>query len=380
MKKRTDWKELAARLFCFTFIAFAVILFFRYVFVAFIPFLIGWAISLPIYPVSCALSKRTRMPRRVCSFILMLLFLALIIAVISLVAGKMITELVRLWNMFLNDGDKLVLYFRNVFSAIGSLGSKLPFLHKLEGSGLEDKLTEMINEIIIKIRDALIARFGQALPDAAIVIAKGLPSAMLVSVVTVVACFYFSMDVDLVHGIIRSYLPEKGRIYISFLKKRVFSAVRKYLKAYTIIFLITFFELLVGFLILRINYAFLIAFAVAAIDIFPILGTGTVLIPWAAIMLITGDHFTGVSLIILYAVITVARQAFEPKILGDSMGMHPLVALVGMYLGYRLFGIAGIIFIPMVITIALSCIKEEAADGGSRGNSIADTKKRDCKG
>lgn len=375
MDKKTDWKELAARLFCFAFAVFAGILFFRYVFVAFVPFLIAWAISVPIYPASCALSRRTRIPRRICSFVLMLLFLALIVTVISLVAGKIVSELVRLWNIFLNDGDKVVLYFRNVFSVIGSVGSKLPFLHKLEGSGLEDKLTEVINEIIIKIRDAFIARFGQALPDAAIVIAKGLPSVIFVSVVTVVASFYFSMDVDLVHGIIRSYLPEKGRRYIAFLKKRVFSAVRKYLRAYIIIFLITFFELLAGLLILRINYAFLIAFAIAAVDIFPILGTGTVLVPWAAIMLIMGDHFAGIGLIVLYAVITIARQAFEPKILGDSMGMHPLVTLMGMYLGCRLFGVAGLILVPMVIMIVFSCIK----DGSTGEVSRADKKKRDCK-
>ncbi len=352
--EKIDFKELAARIICFSALGLLLIFFFKYVFVAFVPFLIAWAIALPIYPLACTLQRRTGIPRRACSFVLMLIFLSLIALLLSLIAGKALSELTRLWNMFLNDGDRIILYFRNLFDSFG----ELPFLQKLEESGLDEKILEIINTFLERTRDTLIGIFGEAIPNFAILTAKKLPSAIFVTVVTVISCFYFSMDVDLVHKFIKSYLPEKTQKHIAFFKKRVLSALKKYLKAYLVIFIITFFELLAGFLILRVNYAILLALAVALVDVLPIFGTGTVLIPWAIVSLITKNYYLGFGLLLLYLAITVARQAIEPKIVGKSMGIHPLLTLVAMYLGFKLFGFLGLVLSPMFITILFSKSEE----------------------
>jgi len=115
--------------------------------------------------------------------------------------------------------------------------------------------------------------------------------------------------------------------------------------------LIAYSELTVGFLIIGIDYAFIIALLVAVIDMMPILGTGTVLIPWGIIAIIQKDYFTGFALLILYAVVTVIRNIIEPKIVGKSLGLYPVATLISMFVGYNILGIAGIFLFPIIILI-----------------------------
>ncbi len=353
--EKIDFKELAARIFCFSALALLIFLFFKYILVVLVPFLIAWAISMPIYPLACTFSKRTGLPRKLCSFILFLIFLSLILLLLFLIFSKLFSELTRLWNIFINDGDKIVIYFGDLFDS----ALDLPFLRKLEGSGFREGVIEGINQFVIKMRDALIGKFGEAIPNFALIIAKKLPHAIFVTLVSVIACFYFAMDIDLVHNFIKSYLPEKAQVKISVFKARMLSALKNYFRAYIIIFAITFSELLVGFLILKVNYALLLALLVALVDILPIFGTGTVLVPWAGIALIGKNYYLGFGLLILYATITVVRQALEPKIVGKSMGLHPLITLIGMYLGFRIFGVWGLILSPLILTAFFGAVKND---------------------
>ena len=112
--------------------------------------------------------------------------------------------------------------------------------------------------------------------------------------------------------------------------------------------LITFSELFSALLVMGYRYAFLIALGTAVIDILPVLGTGTVLIPWAVITLLAGDTVRGVALLCVYAGMTVVRQVLEPRIVGKYIGLPPLAALACMYLGLRLFGVPGLVLFPVV--------------------------------
>ena len=123
--------------------------------------------------------------------------------------------------------------------------------------------------------------------------------------------------------------------------------MRCYAKAYLLLFLLTFVEVLCGLLILRRPYAFLVAFVIATVDILPVLGTGTVLIPWAVILLLSGQYRTGLGLLILYGVVTVVRQIAEPHLIGGTLGIHPLATLFFLFVGVRLFGFAGVLLAPL---------------------------------
>jgi predicted PurR-regulated permease PerM len=96
---------------------------------------------------------------------------------------------------------------------------------------------------------------------------------------------------------------------------------------------------------------FLLALLIALLDILPIVGTGTVLIPWAVISLIVGDYAKGICLLIMYAIITVIRQFIEPKIVGDQVGLHPVATLIAMIVGTKLFGAIGLFGLPISLAI-----------------------------
>ena len=127
------------------------------------------------------------------------------------------------------------------------------------------------------------------------------------------------------------------------MRERVFWVCRRYLRAYFFIFLLTFGELLLGFLLLRLNYAFWLAWVTALLDLLPVLGVGLVLLPFGIFELCTGQVLRGVGLLLLYAVITVVRQVVEPRWVGKSLGVHPLLLLFGIYAGLRIFGVAGLL-------------------------------------
>ena len=99
------------------------------------------------------------------------------------------------------------------------------------------------------------------------------------------------------------------------------------------------------------DYALLIALLTAIVDILPVLGTGTVRIPWAAAMLILGNFPLGIGLLILYAIITVVRQMLEPRVVGKQIGLYPLVTLVCMFVGTYLFGFVGLFGLPIIATV-----------------------------
>lgn len=145
---------------------------------------------------------------------------------------------------------------------------------------------------------------------------------------------------------------------ITGLKENVLGTLGKFLRAYTLIISITFLELSTGFWIIGIPNAVLFGLVVAIIDIMPILGTGAVLIPWSVVALIMGNTKVGLGMLFLYIIITVVRQVLEPKIVGQQIGLHPLVTLILMYVGAQLMGVLGLFALPIMATILVKLNKE----------------------
>ena len=131
------------------------------------------------------------------------------------------------------------------------------------------------------------------------------------------------------------------------------STLLQYARSYGIILLINFVELSLGFLVIGINNAIVMAACIALFDILPIVGCGTILLPWVAIDLIGGRTTRGISLLVLYIIIFVVRNATEPKIVGNRVGMHPLLTLVSMILGVYLFGAIGLFALPVALVIMI---------------------------
>lgn len=184
---------------------------------------------------------------------------------------------------------------------------------------------------------------------------KGVPSVVIGLVIGVVAWILFTKDYDYIVAFIKRQLPEGKKNLLSELKQLFSKTVLTMFKAYGIIMLITFSELLIGFTVLRAlgimqtNYFVLIAALIAIFDILPVAGSGGILIPWAIISLVSGNIKQAVGLLVIYVIITVIRQYIEPKIVGTTLGVHPIITLMGLYFGLKMFGFIGMFLVPLLI-------------------------------
>ena len=170
--------------------------------------------------------------------------------------------------------------------------------------------------------------------------------------------YYFTTDPGGVRDSFFELLPKDAAAALSRMRQKTRGGASGYIRAYMLIMLLTFCELFVGFLILRFRYAFLIAAVVAIVDVLPVLGSGTVLFPWAAILFISGDARRGIGLLILLAVMYVVRQFAEPRLVGKQMGHHPFVSLFSAYLGFKLLGVPGMIAAPAVIFVLKAAMSQ----------------------
>ena len=184
---------------------------------------------------------------------------------------------------------------------------------------------------------------------------KGVPSAIIGLVIGIIAWILFTKDYDRIVRFIQLQLPEGKKNLLVEIKQVFSKTIFKMVRAYALIMFITFCELFIGFSILNLigvmnnSYIFIIAMAIAIFDILPVAGSGGVLTPWAIISFISGNIGQGIGLLVIYAIITVIRQYIEPKIVGDSLGVNPLLTLAGLYFGLKLFGFMGMFIVPLMI-------------------------------
>lgn len=186
---------------------------------------------------------------------------------------------------------------------------------------------------------------------------KGIPSAFLSALVTVISCVFMTADYDSIKEMLLGMCSKTKGDKLVYSKRTVSKGVSKLVKAYATLMLITFTEMFVGLYFLKLigvykgGYIAIIAFVTCIVDIIPVLGTGTVILPWAVYNLLTGRVGLGIALIILYAVITVLRQVIEPKLVANQVGLPAIVTIMAMFIGARAFGAFGIIILPLTVII-----------------------------
>ena len=179
-------------------------------------------------------------------------------------------------------------------------------------------------------------------------IAVNIPGMCFKLLLAVISTVFMELDFPQIMRFLEKIIPEKWKETVLAVKKGTFGTMGKCAAAYVFIFLMTFAELAAGLLLLRIEGAFAIAFLIAVLDILPVLGTGTVLLPWAVIAFAGGNARMGIGVIGLYLIITVVRNIVEPKLVGKQMGLSPVVMLPCMIVGLHFFGILGLFGVPLL--------------------------------
>ena len=322
--------------------------FFKYALSALMPFLLAAVISALVSPISKKLSKKTKIPQKVSSGAILILFFSAIVALTYLAISRLILELGDLLARLSEDPEMIGNAVQGIVDKLTGNGSHFSFLQKIFES---EALKSLGIDINFALRDAvgsMISSLTGALPSAAVSIVKEIPNVLLFIIVFLIAAFYFSADRGNISQSLCSVLPEKWAQKIPVIKEKFKKTVTGYIKAYFLIMLLTFFEMLAGLTLLGVEYALIMAIVISVVDILPILGAGTVLVPWAIFAFLSSDTPLGLGLLILYAVTLVARQFIEPKIVGSTLGIHPLATLASVYLGLRFLGFVGIFVGPMV--------------------------------
>ena len=181
--------------------------------------------------------------------------------------------------------------------------------------------------------------------------ALSLPDILVTATVTIISSFFLSLDYDNIKNNLMGILPLKIREKIFSAKRNVFLSLEKILKCYLLIFVVTFIELFIGLCLLKVRYPLITALLIAFADFLPLVGTGTVLIPWSFVSFIRGNSAFAVGVIALYLIITVIRNVIEPKILGKNIGIHPLLTLAAMYIGLKTEGVLLALMLPVCMLI-----------------------------
>ena len=311
--------------------------FFKYVFVLALPFLIGWAVAFMVRPMAKKISSATNIPYR---FISATLTVLIVVGGIAVIVSAIIYAISESWGFLsgLAEGDKLYEILEKITNPIsGLLGDR-------EGAAeLEAHISEAVSSMISSLLSGIVGWITAFVTS--------VPRVLIFILVTVIASIYFSLDLENINSFFKRKLPSKASAWLVNFKNRFLSSLLKYLRAYIIIMLVTFIIMLFGFLVLGVKYAVLLAFVVALLDALPLIGVGTVLVPWSVYHLLFGEIRLCVGLVILFVVHEIIRQFIEPKIIGKNLGIHPILSLCLLYAGYFVFGLFGLLLIPVLSVI-----------------------------
>lgn len=337
-----------------------IYLFFKYCFAIAAPFLLSAFFAVLLQRPLRWLDKRTKNKcHTLWSLVLIILSLLIIlgpvITIISLIA-KEIGSFVSYLTGQLSDLPSFLATLEKEILGI------LKFLPDSIYTSVTDSITEFFGRLINNFDLSELGIDMKAVTSGLTTgvtgvysVVKNIPSALIGIVIGIVAWIFFTKDYDRIVAFIRLQLPSSRKNMLGEIKQIFSKTVLKMFRAYGLIMLITFLELFLGFSILRLlgimenNYAVLIAAAIAIFDILPVAGSGGILIPWALVSLISGNIPQAIGLVVIYVIISIIRQYIEPKIVGDSLGVHPLVTLAGLYFGLKLFGFLGMFIVPITV-------------------------------
>ena len=312
------------------------------------PFIIAYVLAVLLHPFVEFVCRKTKIPRVITVIFTVFVTVGVVGALLYLTVHRVYNEITSLYQTVSNILTEMKNNPDYAQEIIATINDYVPFVD------LTEQLTEIwenIDVYVTSFATTLVTDLNGIIIPAINAIMNTVPPVLVGSIITVVAFYYFLAQYHRINNAVVSVFPKVVGEHLVAIKRQLVNAVFMFIKAYGVIMMITFMETFVGLTVLGVKYAFLMAVLTAVVDIMPILGTGAVMIPWGVLEIIRGNYFLGIGLLVLYAIITVVRQFLEPKIVGKSVGLHPLLALVSMYVGLKLFGVLGLFGFPIALVI-----------------------------
>lgn len=338
----------------------ALWLFFAVLFEPLLPFLLAVGAAALLQRPLALLDARTghrRYGKRIISALLVILSFGALFAVGALFISHLFSEGRALAASFADDLSYFASMLDRTLRDIGAFFEELPVFRgaergaeRAEGGPLSAFIASFDALLVGLLQSALTAVTAR-LPAFFARIMAAMPRIFLFFGVWFMATLYLTPAWHDIGMWITKHFPKRSAAFLRGVRSSLFSTLLLYGRAYAILIALTFTELIIGLSLLGVPYVFGLSFLIALIDILPVLGVGTVLLPWALLSLLWGNTRMGFGLLVLYAVISVVRQLTEPRIIGTQVGLHPLIALFSLYVGARLFGAAGLFLLPMAAAV-----------------------------
>lgn len=308
--------------------------------VYFWPFLVASIVAFSMAPIVRFLNKKIKIPNKLAVGITVALIYLILGFVIALICIRLVKEATVLVDIIPNLYNKSVDMFNNNFDSFKKMYSSLP-----------DTLSSKIYDIGTNVLTQL-TNFAIGLINGMFDFVLFLPTMIIYIVVTILATYFLATDKSIIYDFFEKTLPKRWLDnFVNIINKSIKSLI-SYFKAQLMLAGISFICFVVGFLIIGQSYPFTIALILAILDILPVVGVGTGMIPWIIYCGMTGDIRHAVVLTIVYGIAMVIRQLLEPKIIGNSIGIKPIITLATMFIGFKIFGILGMLIGP-IITIIL---------------------------
>ena len=320
----------------------------------FMPFVIGWFLAYVASPLVNWLEKRVRIVKKLGSALIIILVLAGVGLLCYFLGSK-------LWQEIRALIENMPGIYRDLESGFYTVGENLEGIFEMLPEGVQEGWQTMISNLDQTMGN-LIGRISEPTMAAAGNFAKRIPSIFIGTIVTFISSYFFIAEREEVIIWAKKVAPDPLVERMSMVMDNLKYAVGGYFKAQFKIMIVVCLILIVGFVILDVHFYFLLAILIALLDFLPFFGTGTALIPWGLYKLIVGDYKMVIGLVILYGVTQLVRQLIQPKLVGDSMGLKPLLTLVFLYAGYKIGGVIAMIFAVPIGMIVMNLYKAGAFD------------------
>ncbi len=334
MKQSTKYLKILCNLLAAVIVLLLLVVVLPRILGYFLPFVCGFILSLIANPMVRFLEKKIKIKRKYGSVLMIAAVIAAVVLIcyggLSVLATGLESFAAYLPTMYANAGAEL----NEAASRLQMIFDRIPFLQGVDlnefGASVGAYVTEFMSG-------------GEPTFDAIGGIAKRIPDVLFGVVIGLLATYFFIADRDKLVLLLERHMPQTFREHTSRVWKQIVKAVGGYFEAQFKIMVIIYIIIWIGLAILDVDYAWLIGFGIAFLDMLPVFGAGAVLWPWAAVKLFSGNYMAALGMMILYAVALTVHQLVQPKLVGDSVGMDPFAALFFMYIGYKTGGVLGMI-------------------------------------
>lgn len=314
------------------------------------PLLLAILISTAMEPLVRMLSGTNRsgekvrggLPRKVAVLLVMLIVFTLLITVGFFIIQGVVSELISLAESL---PAKIPQWMESLDQLGQQISAQFPIISTENLASIIQSLSGHLTESITTIAASAVSFVTQ------------MPAIILFIVFTIMSTYFFSVSRFSIMRNLKRQLPQSWQETAQHLYGTLAKALFGWLKAQFIILCCMFLVMFIGFTILNVHYALLIALGIAVMDALPILGSGLVMIPWIGYQLFFGSLPMGIGLAVVYVLLIFTRQSIEPRVVGGQFGLPPLWTMCAMYAGFRLFGFIGLFLGPLTLLLMYNVAK-----------------------